>query len=641
MRMTVRWKLIVMVGLPVLATYLAILSLDYLRLRRVALEQTQKEAERFADYYASKVESRLELVAQVARSAAAFVSAHPDLTEEEVYAILEANVEQNPLVFGSCLAFEPGAFDGKKHLFAPYVFRAAGGKARKDVAQHYNYTDEKWEWYGRTKALMRPRWTEPFFDEGGGDIVMCTYSAPVFRGDKFIAVMTVDLPIQELQDRLDDFPKHGESVFFITARGGTYISHPSRESIMKRSLQQDAADMGEPRAIELARRALAGERGAGVIPAPMSPEVKLLVFFSPIRSTGWSFIAAQDLSQPMREANLVMGGRAALSAGGVCAILAVIFVTGSWITRPVRALMQGVRSLAAGNLNTRIEVGNAGDEITELARTFNSMTGDLREHVDALAESRAARQSVESELRVGKDIQTSLLPGEFPSDPAAGFVLHAACEPARQVGGDFYDFFTVPGGDLLMVIADVSGKGVPAAIYMAMARTLIRDLGREGRSPSEIAHRANEALVEESMGSGMFLTTFIAIYKPSDGRMRYACAGHLPPLRVSREGEVTVLNEPADTVLGIVEGVKYGEWETSLKPGEKLLMFTDGVTEARAPGGEFFGDERLVAMAHAWGKTLPRECCGELVSRLRAFENGDQHDDITVMVLERMGGEMG
>lgn len=634
MRLTIRWKLILGIGLPVLAVYGLILALDYRALRAAALEQTQREAARVADLYAARLDGTLDRVAQVARSAAAVVAANPMLTESEIQRQLAANIAQDPEIFGSCLAFEPGAYARARERFAPYAYRAGEEIAHKDIAASYDYTQPQWEWYARPRETLSDGWTEPYFDEGGGNIVMCTFSAPVIRDGTFIAVMTVDLDVTRLQATIDRSELQGAE-FVIVSRQGLYISHPEPARVLKGSVRQDAITNGRPDLVALADSMVSGHRGAGAFPSPGRPGESELIFYSPIRAAGWSFVAVSDLRSAMEDVLARLGERGAVLGGGLLAIFAVISVMGTMITRPVRPLMTGVRALAGGDLDATVQGVHRRDELGELAETFNAMTARLREHVHALGEARAAREAADSELRVARDIQTSLLPKVFPPSAESGFDLFAVCRPAKAVGGDFYDFLFVRPDELFFLIADVSGKGVPAALYMAVARTLIRGLARDGHGPAEILSRANEILVSESDSGGMFLTAFVGTYKPGSGQVRYACAGHPPPLRLLKGAQPSEIGESLDVVLGILPGTPYQEREGELAIGERLVLFTDGVTEARSPGGDFFGAERTASLVGATAHLAPESACAECVRVLEEFEGGDQADDITIMILER------
>jgi sigma-B regulation protein RsbU (phosphoserine phosphatase) len=326
--------------------------------------------------------------------------------------------------------------------------------------------------------------------------------------------------------------------------------------------------------------------------------------------------------------------RVAVMLAATMGVVGVALGMGVWIVRPVGRLSEAVSALSAGNLNARVTGIRARDEIGQLARAYNGMLERLQGHVDALRRETAARESVERELGVARAIQLSLLPREFPEPP--GCRVFAMSSPARQVGGDFFDVFTSEGGLLTVVIADVSGKGVPAALFMAVTRTMIRDLAatRAG-SPAAMLMRANERLRQENT-EGMFVTVFLAQYDPRTGALRYANAGHPHPYVVDSSGGVRTFGRSTGTVEGVLPDQEFEDREESLAPGEQLLAYTDGVTEARSTSGTFFGAGRLEGLLRAEGGRGPRGLCEATLDAVDAFQGNGRADDVTVMVLERL-----
>ena len=242
------------------------------------------------------------------------------------------------------------------------------------------------------------------------------------------------------------------------------------------------------------------------------------------------------------------------------------------------------------------------------------MVGDLNQSLTDFAAATKAKESVESELRHARQIQESLLPRVFPPFPdRTEFDLYAKNAPAKDVAGDFYDFFFLDEDHLAVLIADVSGKGVPAALFMAVNRTLMKTVCRKGVGPAESLRAANEILSRDN-DACMFTTMFLAVFNVRTGGLTYANAGHNPPVIVSRDRTLRTLESMGDVFLGVETGVSYHEGRTRLEPGDLLMLYTDGVTEAAAPDGSFFGEERLAgfmaerrddALSAIWGRLRP------------------------------------
>ena len=241
------------------------------------------------------------------------------------------------------------------------------------------------------------------------------------------------------------------------------------------------------------------------------------------------------------------------------------------------------------------------------------------------------RDRMEQELNIGRDIQMSMMPRNFPSDPGSeGFALYARLEAARELGGDFYDFFRLDDGHLCLCIGDVSGKGVPAALFMAVTRTLIRSRAAASRSTAEILSQVN-ATLSDNNDSCMFVTLFLAICEPGSGELVYTNAGHNPPL-LCGAGGLRRLTQRHGPVAGAMPGFAYREDRLRLQAGDTLLLYTDGVSEAMNPAAELFGEERLAGLVEAHCDQGVEALSDGIVEAVHRFEAGaEQADDITVL----------
>jgi len=262
------------------------------------------------------------------------------------------------------------------------------------------------------------------------------------------------------------------------------------------------------------------------------------------------------------------------------------------------------------------------------------------EQIDFIKKAQAEHSQLESlktDLAVAREIQQAILPRVFPPFPENEneVELAALMMPAKDVGGDFYDFFRIDNEHIGLVMADVSGKGIPAAIFMAVSRTLIRTVGLQGVQPGECLTKSNELLCGESVDS-MFVTVFYAIYNIYTGELEYCNGGHNPPYVLHADGSVEQMSMSNNPMVGAVEGVKYERAKTVIKKGDTLLMYTDGVNEAFNSAYEEYGDKRMEAAL----RRLNGRPCGEvtegLLDDVRTFAGeAEQSDDITIMAVRR------
>ena len=254
----------------------------------------------------------------------------------------------------------------------------------------------------------------------------------------------------------------------------------------------------------------------------------------------------------------------------------------------------------------------------------------IRAHKAALE-----RAAVQRDLDLARELQGGLLPKVFPTrEEASGIELFARLEPAKEVSGDLYDFFTIEPGKMCFVVGDVSGKGIAAGIFMAVTRTLIRATAVPGRSPLEIMNRVNAQLAKENQAS-LFVTMILGIVDTATGRMVYGQGGHNPPILVPVQGKPTY--EPAGGMpLGVFEDAKFGERELQLKPGETLLVYTDGVTEAMNQAKDLFGEDRLEKAVTGVADLSPEKIAERVIEQVEGFVlEAERSDDITLLAIQR------
>jgi sigma-B regulation protein RsbU (phosphoserine phosphatase) len=267
------------------------------------------------------------------------------------------------------------------------------------------------------------------------------------------------------------------------------------------------------------------------------------------------------------------------------------------------------------------------------------MERTLQQYLKNLQETTAAKERIESELKIAHDIQMSMVPKIFPPFPhRREFDVHAILVPAKEVGGDFYDFFFIDEDHLCFAIGDVSGKGVPASLFMAVTITLLKASTSRGSSPDEILSRLNEEICRDN-SSCMFVTLFTAILDIRTGRVEYSNGGHNLPYLLS-DGQIQPLDNTGGMVLGAMEGVKYARNGMVLQPGDKLLLYTDGVTEAMDERENLFSERRLEEFLASVDNASPDDLTSGLVSEVRRFAAGAaQSDDITILALRYWGAE--
>ena len=334
---------------------------------------------------------------------------------------------------------------------------------------------------------------------------------------------------------------------------------------------------------------------------------------------------------------------------GLLAVVAAVFlVTFLFILRrmvlhPIDLLTQATgdfiqsneEELAAGTATVNVPPIRTGDEVELLADSFRKMEEDMISYIREFMKATAEKERIGAELNVATQIQADMLPRIFPAFPERQeFEVYATMNPAKEVGGDFYDFFLVDDDHLAVVIADVSGKGVPAALFMVIAKTLIKNHAQNRETPGEVFTQTNAQLCEGN-DAGLFVTAWMGVLEISTGKFVYVNAGHNPPLLKRAGGQYEWLKSRPGFVLAGMEGIRYRENTLELLPGDTLYLYTDGVTEATSSAQELYGEERLQAALNEASELPVSQLLPRIKNCIDTFVgDAEQFDDITMLGLQ-------
>jgi len=324
------------------------------------------------------------------------------------------------------------------------------------------------------------------------------------------------------------------------------------------------------------------------------------------------------------------------------ALLSVIIVliinrVTAFMMKPLRSLHRGVEQAAKGDLSYKQEV-TSQDEVGDLARAFNKIVRDLTGYIDELKRTTAAKERIESELKIAHDIQMGILPKIFPPFPdKSEFDIYATIEPAKEVGGDLYDFFFIDDDHLCFAVGDVSGKGVPASLFMAVTKTLTKTKATKGLTPDTVLSRVNEDLSMDNAAS-MFVTLFLGILNIRTGELLYCNGGHNHPYLIRKDGDLGELETTNGMALGVMEDFPYQSRKIVLQKEDTLFLYTDGVTEAMNEREELFSEERLKKEINALRDKSIQQIVAGIMQKTKAFSYGvPQTDDIAMMLLRFYG----
>jgi sigma-B regulation protein RsbU (phosphoserine phosphatase) len=640
---SIRNKLLLYIGAPTLAIYVGVLGLALERLMVMNRREMEASVTQQAVSDAARFDAAFREIATIALVTARFIENDSGVTIEGITRQLRANLSIDRAVYGAACAFEPESPDAD--LVCPYVYRRAGGEVvTMNIGREaYDWAaDPQWDWYQTPRATGAPSWSRPYFDEGAGNALMVTFSAPFFADGAFRGVTTVDIDISHIQSTIADSIMGGLE-FVILTRDGRFVSSPDPDDVMAHSIFDAGEEAGRPDIASAYRTVVAGAPGMVSLagwdgPPPAGWEEwtePRWLFYAPIESTGWVLAAHMPESQALADVR----SRMALATGALgltlLLILGAIWLVSARLVGPILRLREGVREISDGNLDARVEGVETNDEIGELARSFNAMTADLRSHVDSLAAARAHREKIEGDLELARRIQRSLLPSTLPNAP--GFDIAGWNLAADQTGGDYFDWLELPDGRTIFTLADVTGHGVGPALIVAACRAYMRASTSYGAAElTDAVIRVND-LLHQDIPDGRFVTAAVGVLDPGSGEMAMISAGQAPLLFYEAATGAVHCWHADGVPLGIMRSPPMDEPRRIVfAPGDVLLLTTDGFMEWPNLGGTQYGVEGLEAFLRAHHHLAAETLIESLHASVLAHAEGvEQGDDLTALVIRR------
>ena len=612
-----------------------IFTLTFTVFLRMAANKVREEATHKAHSELSNAIHQIDAVlesVEVAIENTAWIVPHRLDSPDFMYDITERLLKNNEFIYGSSIAFEPGYFGTEGHFFAPYSYRDENGEIKSKQLGSETYDYHYMDWYQIPKLLDRPYWSEPYYDDGGGDMIMTTYSKPLYDSNgKMYAMITADLSLEWLTDLVGKIKAFDTSYNLMVSRNSSYIVNPNRDLILnetifsstygdnEESLKKLQDDMVNCRAGEVLRK----NNGA-----------RYFVFYSPVETTCWSVAIVCPVSELYKGVKKM---RDTLIVLGVLSLILMIAMSHKGIRKvvaPIEEFSDVAKKIANGDFAVELPKIKSNDELKELHDSFEHLQHSLVQYIEELKSTTANKERIESELRIAHSIQMGMIPKIFPPFPERDDVaLAAKLVPAKEVGGDLYDFF-IENEKLYFIIGDVSGKGIPASLVMAVTCRLFRSVASHFDKPEDIISSLNESLADGN-DSNMFCTAFLGILDLKTGQLQYCNAGHNAPLIIDDEGKVSPIKVIPNLPLGLFSGFPYQGQETVIGKQMMMYMFTDGVNEAENKSMEQFGDERLISLLRSNCSLEPNEILEKTFAEVKLHANGaDQSDDITIMCIK-------
>ena len=598
----------------------------------------------------------------------ATVNTVPDIEDnlhrpDRMQGVMKRIVELNPHIRSCGISFRENYYPQKGRWFCPYaqrrdsdsivILQTIGGLKQ-------DYLNEAW--FQEAMKAKEGYWSKPFFDGTDQKTPLVAYLVPIRdERDSTVAVLGVDLSLDYLADdisneffsfnsRKDGWSAEKNIYYFVSDSTGTYLVHPDKNRIVNQNYNDIAKLTDSPSDDYLGQILMKHESGHLMTDGRGNDLVidgeKVMVNFKSLEHTPWTMF----MVLPTFFVDVIFYILGGLLLFFILIGLIVVFFAGrrgiKKSSEPLRQLALSANEVAKGNFDTHLPKIKSRDEIHQLRDSFENMQQSLTLYVNELRDTTAQKAAMESELKIAHDIQMSMLPKTFPPYPERDDIdIYGMLTPAKAVGGDLFDFY-IRDEKLFFCIGDVSGKGIPASMFMAVTRSLFRNISAHVVLPEHIAYALNNALTEGNE-TNMFVTLFTGVLDLATGHLHYCNAGHNAPLLVGCDVEDSVPHADPQVrelpclpnlPLGIMGEFQFEAQEVDLDPDTTIFLFTDGLNEAENAFHEQFGDERIMEVANrllAKREHQPINITYEMFQAVHNFVNGaEQSDDLTMLAIQ-------
>ena len=563
---------------------------------------------------------------------------------DKLQAHLERMVGLNMYMTSCRLIFEPDFYPQKGHNYEIYAWRDSTGAIHGKQMNEHHPDFIVHSWYKKSFENPEDDWTQPYFDKAASHQLTTTYMAHIHdRQGRKVGMLGVDVSLEWLRlrhmrvdaDNHEHFEKgfKDQSYSFIIDANGTYLIHPDRDRVLKRKFSDIITEPSDTTGNVLARKMMNGESGSMHL---TSNGIDSWVFYSFVKYVEWTVVIVVPESIIYHKSNLLFAFLFVVLFLGITIVYIICRRLIKNSVKPLSEFALAASQISQGNF--QISLPNFGTyEGQALRNVFMNMQQSLEKYINELQKTTTLNAAMEQELRIASDLQQQMLPKVYPPFPERRDIdIFGEVVTAKEVGGDLFDFF-IRDDKLFFSIGDVAGKGVPAALVMAVTRSMFRSASMHQTSPKLIVESINQSVCQ-SNNSYMFVTLFMGVFDLATGKLFYTNAGHEPPLLVGTFARFLPVDN--NIPLGLRTDWKYTEQEALIDRNSTLFLYTDGYTEAETVDHEQFGRERMCEEANRL--TLEHLDSRDFVKKIRQAERTfvnyiPQMDDISLLAIKYKG----
>ena len=602
--------------------------------REAVRQEAVSRATQILDKTSLRVDSILNRVEVASNMTRWLVQRHPNKADS-MFVYSRGLLQNNPDFYNCSIAFEPYYFKDKGRYFSAYT-RFVGDSIRtiQGGSDHYQYffTD----WYLMPQLLNKPCWTEPYMDldvaTNTSEMVTSYCQTITDKQNQLIGVINISLSLNWLSQTISAVKPYPNSYSIMIGRGGTYFVHPDTTKITRQTIFTQTMEKPDTALTALGYAMQRGKEGM----KHMSINGKdSYVFYKPLGQTGCSMAIVCPESDIFSGFDRLRRTVMIIVAIGLLLMLYMFIRIITRELQPLQRLADEAETIASGQFDAELPNFQRIDEIGQLSQSFGNMQQSLVRYIEKLKETTAQKASIDSDLRIASGIQMGMLPVKFPTrDDRDDVQLYASLTPAKEVGGDLFDFY-FRDEKLFFCIGDVSGKGVPASLFMAVTRSTFRTVSAHESMPDRIVTTMNKTIADMNKNH-MFVTLFVGVLDLPTGRLYYCNAGHDAPLLIG--AGVGELPCDPNIPVGFRPKWKYSLQEAQIFTGTTIFLFTDGLTEAMDANKALFQMERVNDVANralAKQQQEPRQLISLMTEAVHEFVgDAEQSDDLTMMAIQ-------
>lgn len=635
---------------------------------RILLSHQAEKFEYMTQAATEGIELRLTNVEGAIRRNAYLFTEEMSHSRKDAEQILRQTLGSFPTIYAMEIIFTQDALDvaSESGFHAIYAFRKSPKSLTSEAEQQEESelsafeivdredieTDYAAAWFTEPMSQQKAVWSQPYTDPQI-DVLMITFSVPVFHDGKIEAIMTADVSLEWLDHLIETFPISETGIpILITPDQIIYRSEQGSKNTLS---LVDFADVEAEDVVEV--EVANGKRQTQTVPQinlseflRSSPSGKILftnpmdqepswLYYSTLPKISWKLGCIVSEKKTLESVHRMTHWLIRAGLIGVVLLMLPSFWIARSVARPLAQLSNCAHHVAAGQFDEELPKLNGNGEIPQLFNAFDTMRGDLKRYIHDITEAAANEANMHSQLQIAHSIQQGMVPKNFEPARQGHLDLFAQMTPAQDVGGDLYDYDVLDDGNVYFCLGDVSGKGIPASLFMAIGKTLIRSAIQRDGDPAHALTWVNNQLMANNE-AGLFITALCGVYNPQKHEIIISCAGHNPPFIRNTDGRTEMVNiTNGKFPLAIMEDVDYENFRIPLPNGSTFFIYSDGVTDAANPAGDYFGEANLQKFLGTAPDDSTKSLVESMMTEITRFADGaKQSDDITILAFKEYTG---